>query len=52
MASDRDHKALLEKIEAYIRQRSEAEFSHGICPECSQRLYPQFHRRRQANKDE
>ena len=27
-------------IESYIRERSEAEFSHGICPECRKRLYP------------
>jgi Membrane-associated sensor domain len=31
-----------EQIEAYILQRSEAEFSHGICPECLQTLYPQY----------
>jgi hypothetical protein len=23
----------------YISDRSEAEFSHGICPECTRRLY-------------
>lgn len=27
------------KIETYIRERSDAEFSHGICPECSDELY-------------
>lgn len=26
-------------IEVYIRDRSELEFSHGICPECFQRMY-------------
>jgi hypothetical protein len=30
------------QIEAYIRDHSEAEFSHGICPECSKNLYPEF----------
>jgi hypothetical protein len=29
-----------EKIEAYIRDHSEAEFSHGICPDCMKKLYP------------
>jgi hypothetical protein len=24
----------------YISEHSEAEFSHGICPECIERLYP------------
>lgn len=27
-------------IELYIREHSKAEFSHGICPECAARLYP------------
>jgi len=30
-------------IEAYISDRSETEFSHGICPECAKRLYPEFY---------
>jgi hypothetical protein len=31
-----------EKMEKYISDHSEAEFSHGICPECAQELYPEF----------
>jgi PAS domain S-box-containing protein len=31
-----------EQVEAYIREHTEAEFSHGICPECRNRLYPGF----------
>ena len=27
-------------IEEYITEHSEAEFSHGICPECAKQLYP------------
>ncbi len=27
-------------IESYIRDRTNAEFSHGICPECYKKLYP------------
>jgi len=30
-------------IEAYISDRSETEFSHGICPDCAKRLYPEFY---------
>ncbi|MFH1007056.1 MAG: hypothetical protein V1800_06060 [Candidatus Latescibacterota bacterium] len=26
----------------YIRDHSEAEFTHGICPECMQKLYPEY----------
>jgi hypothetical protein len=27
-----------------IRDYSEAEFSHSMCPECSRKLYPEYHR--------
>ena len=27
-------------IEGYIRDHSDAEFSHGICPDCAKKLYP------------
>ena len=30
------------QIESYIRDHSEAEFSHGICPECQRKLYPEL----------
>jgi len=36
----RDDKGYWNKIESYISEHSEAEFSHSICPECSRRLYP------------
>lgn len=29
-------------LEEYIREHAEVEFSHGICPECRQKLYPDF----------
>lgn len=40
----RDDKGYWNQIEAYIRDHSEAEFSHGICPDCSKELYPEYHR--------
>ena len=36
----RDDKGYWNQIESYIRDHSEAEFSHGICPECTKILYP------------
>lgn len=39
----RDDKGYWTGIENYIRERSEAEFSHSICPECREKLYPGFH---------
>jgi len=38
----RDDKGYWNQIEAYIQKHSEVEFSHGICPECAKKLYPDF----------
>lgn len=38
----RDDSGYWNQIEVYIRDHSDAEFSHGICPECSARLYPEL----------
>jgi hypothetical protein len=35
----RDDKGYWNQIELYISDRSEAEFSHGICPLCAEKLY-------------
>jgi hypothetical protein len=29
-----------ERMETYISRRSEAQFSHGVCPSCTARHYP------------
>ncbi len=36
----RDDQGYWQQIEVYVRDHSEAEFSHGLCPECVERLYP------------
>jgi PAS domain S-box-containing protein len=33
-----------ERIETYIRDRSDADFTHSICPDCAKTLYPQFYK--------
>ena len=38
----RNDEGFWEKIEVYIREHSEAEFSHGLCPECLKKLYPEM----------
>ncbi len=38
----RDDKGYWNQIESYISKHSKAEFSHGICPECAKKLYPEF----------
>lgn len=36
----RDDTGYWNQIESYINQHSEARFSHGICPDCIEKLYP------------
>jgi PAS domain S-box-containing protein len=36
----RDDKGYWKQLEAYISEHSDAEFSHGICPDCFKDLYP------------
>jgi uncharacterized PurR-regulated membrane protein YhhQ (DUF165 family) len=38
--SIRDDRGFWNQIEKYIRDRSNVDFSHGICPACAERLYP------------
>ncbi len=38
----RDDKGYWTRLEAYIQEHSEAEFSHGICPDCMKKLYGDF----------
>ena len=38
----RDEKGAWKEIESYIGERTDAQFSHGVCPECAKKLYPEF----------
>ncbi|WP_319409280.1 response regulator [uncultured Desulfosarcina sp.] len=38
----RDDKGYWNQIETYIRDHSDAQFTHGICPQCAQKLYGDF----------
>lgn len=38
----RDDQGYWKQVEVYVRDHSEAEFSHGICPECIKKYYPEF----------
>lgn len=40
----RDYEGSWTMIEKYISEHSEAEFSHGLCPDCTKRLFPDFPR--------
>jgi len=36
----RDDQGFWQQVEVYVRDHSEAQFTHGICPDCMQKLYP------------
>lgn len=36
----RDDKGYWQQIESYVREHSEAQFTHGLCPDCLTKLYP------------
>lgn len=36
----RDDQGYWQQVEVYIREHSEADFSHGLCPGCAKKLYP------------
>lgn len=38
----RDDTGYWKQVEVYVREHTEAEFSHGICPECMKKLYPWY----------
>lgn len=38
----RDDNGYWHQVEVYIRDHSEADFSHSICPDCMKKLYPEY----------
>jgi PAS domain S-box-containing protein len=40
----RDDKGYWNQIESYIRDRSEAQFTHGLCPDCAEKIYGKIHK--------
>lgn len=38
----RDDKGYWNQIEAYIEEKTDAEFSHGICRECAEKYFPEY----------
>ena len=46
----RDDAGYWNQLDAYVAERSEAEFSHGICPDCARTHYPDSWRRIEARR--
>lgn len=38
----RDDRGYWEQLEVYLREHADLEFSHGLCPDCAEELYPDF----------
>ena len=38
----RDDGGYWTQVEVYVREHSDADFTHSICPECAAKLYPEF----------
>ena len=38
----RDDEGYWNQVEEYIERHSEVTFTHGICPECMKKLYPEY----------
>lgn len=37
-----DASGIWQPIEVYVRDRTDAAFTHGVCPECAELLYPDY----------
>ena len=48
----RDDNGFWHEIEHYIASHSQAEFSHSICPDCEEELYPEYSKRINSAADE
>ncbi|NDY41666.1 response regulator [Dissulfurirhabdus thermomarina] len=48
----RDDQGYWTQIEDYLARHSDAEFSHGLCPECAREIYPEAYRERHPEEDE
>lgn len=47
----RDDRGYWNQLENFIRDHSDAEFTHGICPACAKQLYPEEYHRMFPDED-
>jgi sigma-B regulation protein RsbU (phosphoserine phosphatase) len=46
----RNDKNYWQKVEDYLTEHTEADFSHSICPECLEKHYPEHAKRKMVNR--
>ncbi len=47
----RDDEGFWSQVESYIHKHTGTEFSHGMCPECMEKWYPDFIRKKNKGTD-
>jgi hypothetical protein len=45
----RDDRGYWQQVEGYIMEHSSARFTHGLCPDCMTRTYPDFSQSKKKN---
>ena len=48
----RDDQGYWEQVEVYIAKHSNADFSHGLCPDCMKKLYPDSYEKSRQRRQE
>ena len=46
----RNDEGYWQQLEVYIKEHSDVEFTHGLCPECEQHIYTKFFKKTKENK--
>ena len=46
----RDDQGYWSNVESYIANHAEVEFTHGICPDCMEKLYPDYVKKKKTGK--
>jgi phosphoserine phosphatase RsbU/P len=46
----RDDQGYWNRVETYMREHTGAEFSHAVCPDCMEKLYPQLQERGRSKR--
>ena len=48
----RDDKGYWKNVESYISEHSDAEFTHGICPDCLKKVSPEVYKKIERNSEQ
>ncbi len=47
----RDDQGFWDQVESYIGKYADVEFTHGICPQCAEKYFPEFYDKLSGEKD-